>query len=168
MKTTQVFCMVIMLVFTACTDAPKQPLSESEKNVLVSEVDTTINSMIDGMKKLDMEQAFTSNFLENDEFKYVDIRGKIMNFDEFFKAANDIFNSAKKVDLFFSYRDIRIVASDVALVTLVYNGKYYFESSSMTFPDCGCTLVLNKIDGVWKIIHFHESIQESQFVQTQF
>jgi hypothetical protein len=34
-------------------------------------------------------------------------------------------------------------------------------------PECGSTLVLQKIDNNWKVIHFHESLQESEFVTTE-
>ena len=78
----------------------------------------------------------------------------------------DVFKTLDKADFNFSTPDIQIVTHDVAIVTMTYHGTFYFPGMKMTFPDCGRTLVLQKIDGNWKIIHFHESMQESEFVQT--
>ncbi|WP_319501681.1 nuclear transport factor 2 family protein [uncultured Draconibacterium sp.] len=167
MKTISILLIAVLLVLSACNTTTKQSLSPTEKVELAAEVSATVNNMIDGMKKIDIEQAFESKFLLNDDFKYIDIYGKVLTMDEFLKEARGVFDNAEKVDFNFSSPDVRILSQDLAVVTLVYSGKFYFPGSTLAFPECGSTLILNKIDNVWKVIHFHESLQASEFVMTE-
>lgn len=164
MKTISILLTAGLFVLAACTNNAEKPLSETEKADLAQEVETTITTMMDGMKNIDVEAAFESNFLLDENFKYVDIYGKTMNFGAFEKEVHKVFDNLEKVDFSFSAPDVRIVTRDVAIVTMPYKGKFYFPGSTLSFPECGSTLVLQKIDNKWKVIHFHESLQESEFV----
>lgn len=166
MKTISIFLTAGLLMFTACTNTTEKPPTQNEKEAITSEVSATINNMMDGMKNMDVKQAFETNFLLSEDFRYIDIYGKTMNVEEFTKEVHSIFDNLEKVDFGFSQPDVRIVTREVAIVTLAYKGKFYFSGSTLSFPECGSTLVLNKIDNEWKVIHFHESLQASEFVIT--
>ena len=166
MKSILLVLTACTLVFYSCTNATEQALTENEKETLAQEVETTINKMMDGMKNIDVEAAFESNFLMDENFRYVDIYGKTMSFSAFEKAAHGVFDNLEKVDFSFSAPDVRVVARNVAIVTMPYKGKFYFPGSTLSFPECGSTLVLQKIDNEWKVIHFHESLQATEFVTT--
>ncbi|WP_321372269.1 nuclear transport factor 2 family protein [uncultured Draconibacterium sp.] len=166
MKSILLVLTACTLVFYSCTNATEQALTENEKETLAQEVETTINKMMDGMKNIDVEAAFESNFLMDENFRYVDIYGKTLKKDAFRKAAHGVFDNVEKIEFEFTTPIIRIIDRKVAVVNLTYSGKYYFPGSTLAWSPCGSTLVLQKIDNEWKVIHFHESIQESEFVTT--
>ena len=153
-------------MFFSCTNNNNAPLTQQEKAELTTEVNAVMNTMMEGMKNLDASQAFEANLLLNDDFKYIDIHGKVLDSKAFMEEVHNNFDVAKKVEFGFSEPDIRIVTPDVAIVTLIYHGTFYFPETTLTFPDCGSTLVLGKTANGWKVIHFHESLQESDFVMS--
>ena len=167
MKTISILLIAVLLVLSACNTTTKQSLSPTEKVELAAEVSATVNNMIDGMKKIDIEQAFESKFLLNDDFKYIYIYGKVLTMDEFLKEAHGVFDNVEKIDFNFSVPVIRIIDRNAAVVNMTYSGKYFFPTSTIAWPPCGSTLVLQKIGNEWKVIHFHESIQASEFVMTE-
>ncbi|WP_297096611.1 nuclear transport factor 2 family protein [uncultured Draconibacterium sp.] len=164
MRTISILLTAGLFMLAACTNTAEKPITQAEKEVLSQEVETTINKMMEGMKHMAVTQAFESNFLLDKDFKYIGIRGETMRVDAFSKEVHGVFDNLEKVDFAFSTPDIRIVTRDVAIVTMPYKGKFYFPGSTLSFPECGSTLVLQKIDNKWMVIHFHESLQESEFV----
>ena len=166
MKPKNLILIIALFGVFSCTNQSKSPLTQEEKNEITKEVNAVMNSMMEGMKNLDASQAFEANLLLNDDFKYIDIHGKVLNSKAFMEEVHSNFDVAKKVEFGFSTPDIRIVTRDVAIVTLIYHGTFYFPETTLTFPDCGSTLVLEKTADGWKVIHFQESLQESEFVQT--
>jgi hypothetical protein len=166
MKTKILILIIALFAFFSCTNQSNAPMTQEEKNELTKEVNAVMNSMMEGMKNLDVSQAFDTNFLLNDDFKYIDIHGKVLDSEAFMEEVHNSFDNAKKVEFGFSAPDIRIVTPDVAIATLIYNGTFYFPETNLTFPDCGSTFVLEKSTDGWKVIHFQESLQESEFVMS--
>lgn len=167
MNTTKLFVTIFLFVLFSCTKQSNAPLTQQEKEKITAEINAVMNSMMEGMKNLDASKAFEADFLLNDEFKYIDIYGKVLDSESFMKEVHNNFDVAEKVNFSFSEPDIRIVNAGAAIVTLIYHGTFYFPESTLTFPDCGSTLVLERTPGGWKVIHFHESLQESDFVMTE-
>ena len=166
MKSTNLLFIIVALVLFSCTDQSKAPMTQEEKNELTTEVNAVINSMEEGMKNLDVSQTF-ENFLFNEDFKYIYINGKVLNSEAFLDQVSGVFDVVKKVEWGFSDVDIRIVTPDVAVVTLIYHGTYYFPKFTLASTMCGSTLVLEKTAEGWKVIHFQESLQESDHVITE-
>ena len=168
MRKIQLLLLATLLLagFNSC-NINNSPLTQQEKEELTTEVNTVMNSMMEGMKNLDVSTAFEATFLLNNDFKYIDIHGKVLNSNAFIEEVHNNFDVAKKVEFGFSEPDIRIVTPDVAIVTLIYHGTFYFPETTLTFPDCGSTLVLEKTTDGWKVVHFHESLQESDFVMSE-
>ncbi len=164
MKTITILFAAGLFMLAACTNTTEKPITDTEIEALSQEVEATINTMMDGMKHMDVNQAFEANFLLDKDFKYIGIHGETMRVDAFSKEVHAVFDNLEKVDFSFSTPDIRIVTRDVAIVTMPYKGKFYFPGSTLSFPECGSTLVLQKINNKWMVIHFHESLQESEFV----
>ncbi len=164
MKTISILLTAGLFMLAACTSITEKTLTQTEKDILAEEVETTINVMMEGMKNIDIEKAFESNFLMDDDFKYIDIYGKTLGKDGFRKAAHGVFDNVEKIEFEFTAPIIRIIDRNVAVVNLTYSGKYYFPGSTLAWSPCGSTLVLQKINNAWKVIHFHESLQESEFI----
>ncbi len=166
MRSLVLILIALVFVFSSCTNTTEQTLTTNGKDVLSQEVERTIDAMMDGMKNIDVTDAFESNFLLDDDFKYIDINGKVLNKDGFLNEAHSVFDNVEKIDYDFSIPVIRIIDRNVAIVNMAYGGKYYFPGSTVAWPSCVSTLVLNKMDDKWKVIHFHESLQESEIVST--
>jgi len=166
MKTTSLFFAISLFVCFSCINNNNAPLSQQEKEKITSEVNAVMNSMKEGMKNLDSE-AFEATFLLDNEFKYVRINGKVSDANAFLKEERNEFNNANKADFTFVSTDIRVIRPDFAIVTLIYHGTFYFQNSTVSFPDCGVTLGLVKTADGWKVIHLHESVQRSKFVVTK-
>lgn len=167
MKTINLFFVISLFTCFSCTDKNNSPISQQEKEEITTDVNAVMNSMMEGMKNLNVSQAFETNFLLNDDFKYIDIHGIALNSEAFLEEVHSAFDVAKKVEWSFPTPDIRIVTRDVAIVTLPYHGIFYFPEYTLTPPDCGSTFILEKTAEGWKVIHFHESLQQSDFVITE-
>lgn len=159
------FATILLIGFSSCTDN-QSTLTRQEKEQLTIEVNEMVSSMIAGIKNLDIKQAYENTLDLSGDFKYIGLKGEFLDDKSFMKEVEGVFSTLDKAEFTFSKPAIRIVTPDIAIVTMTYHGAFYFPGMKMTFPDCGRTLVLQKIDGKWKIIHFHESMQESEFVQT--
>ena len=134
MNSTSLLLILVAFGFFSCT-SNNAPLTQQEKEKLTTEINTVMNSMMEGMKILDVSQTF-KNFLFNDDFKYIYyINGKIRNSNAFLELVQSNFDVVKKVEWGVSVPDIRIVTPDVAIVTLIYHGTYYFPESTLTSPD---------------------------------
>jgi len=167
MKAKNLLLIMALFVLFSCTKQSNAPLTQQEKEKITTEVNAVMNSMMEGMKNLDVSMAFEANFLLDNDFKYIDIYGKVLDSESFMEEVHNNFDVAEKVNFNFSEPDIRILNAGAAIVTLIYHGTFYFPESTLTFPDCGSTLVLKKTEDGWKVIHFHESLQASEFVMTE-
>ena len=164
MKPKILILIIVLFGVFSCNNQSKAPLTPEEKNEITEEVKAVMNSMMEGMKNLDVTQTF-ENFLFNDDFKYIYVNGEVWNSKAFLEHVQSNFDAAKKVEWVFSDVDIRIVTPDVAVVTFIYHGTYYFPESTLSSPaSSGSTLVLEKTADGWKVIHFQESLQKSDFV----
>jgi len=165
MKTKIIF-LVIILGMVACNNQTQRSLSQDEKARIAEEIDLVLNSVIEGWQNLDVEKAFKDPFSDTPDFVYIGIDGEFMKYSDFYNTARGVFEFYEKAELTINEKIIRVVSSDVAIVSVNYSGAFYSAESKLAFPGCGSTLILNKQEGNWKVIHFQESIQESAFKET--
>jgi len=163
---TRIIFVVIILGMVACTNPTQTSLSQDEKAMIAGEVELALNSIIEGWQNLDVDKAFKDSFSDTPDFVYIGIDGALMKYSDFYNTAKDVFEYYEKAELNINKKIIRVVSGEVAIVSVYYSGAFYSEESKLAFPGCGGTLVFNKLDGRWKVIHFHESIQESNFIET--
>ena len=164
---SKIIIVAIILGLWACTDNNQSSLSQSEKEKIVSEIDLVINSISEGWKNLDVNKAFKESFSDSPDFIFIGIDGSFMDYNKFFNTAKGVFDSFQKSEFTINNKTILVVSAKVAIVSINYTGAFYSTESKLTFPGCGSTFILNKIEDKWKIIHFHESIQESSFIDTK-
>ncbi|WP_291859019.1 nuclear transport factor 2 family protein [Marinilabilia sp.] len=162
---TRVFVLVIIFGIVACEN--KTSMNQNEKDKVIEEVESVLSSYAGGWISLDVNKAFKEYFDTSEDFKYIGVDGTIMNYEDFFNVAKDVFNSYEKAELEFNEKVINVVDEDFVVVSLNFTGSFISPGSKVTFPNCGSTLILNKIGQDWKVIHFHESVQESTFFETK-
>ena len=167
MKSKIILAVMILFFFTSCTvKKQSSEMTQTDKDRINIEIESVLNSIKDGMKELNSENAFMKNIYTKD-FKYIGVRGEMLDFPEFIETVNGMFNSAKKAEFNYSKNDIRILSKDIAIVNYHFNGTFYFDDSKLYFPDCACSYVMRKTEEGWKAIQFQESIQESTFIISQ-
>lgn len=137
-----------------------------DKKKIITVIESVLQSIKGGMRELNSEKAFFKH-IDPGNFKYIGIHGEILDFPEFKNEVNDHFGSAQKAEYDFLKDDIRILAEDVALVTYLFNGSFYFESTKLSWSNCASSFVFKKSDKGWKMIQFQESIQESTFIESK-
>lgn len=164
---TKVFVIAMILGTIACTGKNQPPISREENDRITKEVESVINSIFDGWKHLDVNKAFKESFSDSPEFTYIGVDGSIMNYTDFFNLAKKEFDSQKSAEININEKKIHVISNNVVVVSLNYTGSFFSTDTKLTFPNCGGTYVFNKIEGKWKVVHFHESIQESKFVVTK-
>ena len=164
---TKIFITIIIFGMYACKGENQSSVSQTEKGKIVNEVELVINSYFDGCRNLDVNKAFKELFSESSEFIYIGIDGSFMNYNNLYTIANQVFNAYKKAEFIIHEMKIRVISRDVALASVNFTDGFYSPEAKETYPNCGATFVLNKIDNEWKIIHFHESFQESKFFKSE-
>lgn len=162
---TKIIIVAIILSFFACDN--QTSLNKEEKTKLTEEIELILSSMRDGMRELNAENAF-SIYLDSAEFKFIGVHGEIMFYQEFTDAVKKAFNAANSAEFNFNNYDIRFLSREFALITFQYNGTFYFEEFKMDFPEyCSVSMVMAKKNTNWRIIHMHESLQESTFIKSR-
>ncbi len=164
---TKFLIVAIILGMLACTTKNQSSISQDEKEKIAKEIELVINSISEGWVNLDVNKAFKESFSDSEEFTYIGIDGSLMNYSTFFNTAKGVFDSYEKAEHKFNEMKIHVVTNDVAIVSFNFTAAFYSTESKFAFPNCGSTLIMNKIENKWKVIHFHESIQESQFIETK-
>jgi len=163
---TKIFIAVIIFGLCACTSKNQSTVNQTEKGKIVDEIESVINSYFNACRNLDANKAFKELFSDTPDFIYIGIDGSFMKHNELYTIANQIFSAYQKAEFIIHDTKIRVISSDVALASVNFTDSFYSPEAKETYPNCGATFVLNKIDNKWKIIHFHESFQESKYLKT--
>lgn len=163
---TKLFITVIIFGLCTCTGKNQSSIPQTEKEKIVNEVELVINSYFDGCRNLDANKAFKDLFSNTPDFIYIGIDGSFMKYNELYTIANQIFSAYQKAEFIIHDTKIRVISPSVALASVNFTDSFYSPEAKETYPNCGATFVLNKKDDKWKIIHFHESFQESKYLKT--
>ena len=162
---TKIFIAAIILGLCACTGNNQSTVNQTEKEKIVDEVESVINSYFNACRNLDAKKAFKELFSESPDFIYIGIDGSFMNYNDIYKMVSQVFNAFEKAEFIIHDTKIRVISPDVALASVNFTDSFYSQETKETYPNCGATFILNKIDDKWKIIHFHESFQESKYLK---
>lgn len=162
---TIMFLLVIIFGIIGCNNQSTLPPNEKKK--IIEEVELVLTSYMEGWINLDANKAFKEHFNVSEDFHYIGIDGTIMNYEDFYNISKGVFNSFEKAELETNEKIINVVDKDLVVVSLNLTGSFISPESKVTFPNFGSTLILKKIDHNWKVIHFHESVQELTFFETK-
>ncbi|MCT4647906.1 MAG: nuclear transport factor 2 family protein [Carboxylicivirga sp.] len=106
------------------------------------------------------------DFLSTEDFNYIGIHGEITDYKGLIKEAKAVFDPAQSVQYNFRIANIKVLSHETVLANYISSGTFTFPDTQLYFPECATSLVfIKKLDG-WKVIQMHESVQESEFVNT--
>ena len=132
-------------------------IAKAERERIEQEVLETLDLLITGCERLDMERAF-SPFSRSPEFRMIAADGTSCRFDEYYANNVAYLRSCTSFSLATTAADVLVLRSDVAVLTWTYRVEATLESGARDMIDhAGATLVFAKDDGAWKVVRYHES-----------
>ena len=148
---------LIAFALLGCTNQPLKPLTDAEKETIKNEVKKDFNAMIEACNKLDIETALTY-FLDSPDFMGIGPDGVPIDFAQFKKANEDMSNAARSMQFTNIGEDFKILGNDQVLYIYRYNAEMILNSGEkIVYDKLAMTSLCKKVEGVWKIIFYHES-----------
>jgi len=148
---------LFMILITGCANQAPKPLTDVEKETIKNDVKKELLGMIEACNKIDIETALTY-FLDSPDFSCIVPDGGIMDFAQFKKANEDMFNAAKSIKNTIVKEDIKVLGNDQVLDIWQYNAEIILNSGEkFVYDKATVTCLYKKIEGVWKIVFMHES-----------
>ncbi|MBG0858000.1 MAG: nuclear transport factor 2 family protein [Bacteroidales bacterium] len=113
--------------------------------------------MIEACNKLDIEIALTY-FLDSPDFMGIGPDGVPIDFAQFKKANEDMSNAARSMQFTNIGEDFKVLGNDQVLYIYRYNAEMILNSGEkIVYDKLAMTSLCKKVEGVWKIIFYHES-----------
>lgn len=148
------FCITLI---AGCTSQIPKPLTDAEKEALKNEVKRDFNAMIEACNKVNVETALKL-FWDSPDFIGIGVDGVIIDFSQFRKANEDMFNNAKSMQFTTIKDDVRILKNDQVLYIYQYNAEIIMNTGEkINYDKLTMTSLIEKIEGFWKIVFYHES-----------
>ncbi|OFY68411.1 MAG: hypothetical protein A2Y71_09070 [Bacteroidetes bacterium RBG_13_42_15] len=145
------------IALLGCTSQTQKPMTDVEEETIKSEVKKDFNVMLELVQKLDLETAF-KYYLDSPDFMGIGPDGMIMDFAQFKKANEDMVNAAKSMHFTTIKEDIKVLGSDQVFFIYQYSGEIILNNGEkIAYDKIAMTLLYKKVEGVWKIVFFHES-----------
>ena len=145
-----------VLALAACR-AP-EPAFRADDPAVIASIDSIIEVAMEGARKADADQV-TRMAEGPQEFTF--LSGDIMldglaPTREAFRAT---YTGVERQEQVVDSKRVRLVAPDVALVTVVGEGKYTDKAGWTSEPvGIGLTIVFARTGGRWQAVHVHQSI----------
>ena len=148
---------LIAIALLGCTNQPPKPLTDAEKETIKNEVRKDFNAMIEACNKLDVETALTY-YLDSPDFMGIGPDGVIMDFAQFKKANEDMSPVVKSMQFTNIREDFKVLGNDQILYIYQYNAELILNSGEkIAYNKIAMTSLCKKVEGVWKIVFYHES-----------
>jgi ketosteroid isomerase-like protein len=155
MKTFFISLFAILII--GCTSQAPKPMTDSEKEAIKSEVKKEFTAMVEACMKVDLQTAL-SYYWDSPDFKGFGVDGELIDYATFKKANEEFFNAVQTLQFLSIKEDIKVLASDLAIFIWQYKAEIDLKTGEkMNFDKIGVTYLYKKIDGVWKIVYYHES-----------
>ena len=154
---TKVLLMFCVILIAGCTNQTPKPLTDEEKEIIKNEVKKELNGFIDASTKLNIEPII-KYFNDSPDFTFVDISGEINNYEQNKKLYEDAVNNAATLKLTTIKEEIKVLNNDYVYYILQYNPEIILkDGTKIVYDKVVYTFLYQNIEGVWKIIHVHES-----------
>jgi hypothetical protein len=154
MKTKVIILFLLLAGLAMCTN-PNKPLSDAEKDKIISEVKDVVKQIYQGAENMDADKL-TSSFLNSPDFVSL-INGEYANYEQTVKKYPSLMGEFKtQKPTILSEKFIVIDAS-----TIVYTSKSKWEcklknDSIAVYDNCGLQLILKKSANNWKVLNWSE------------
>ncbi len=128
------------------------------ENEIVDSVTAVIDSVIDLTLQRDLEKLMAL-YADSKDFRFIDDEGIPKSFVELNALYRSFLASLDHLKLLESHIDVEPLSSDHAYC--VWRGKEELRMHGGELMQSAwiATIILKKVDGAWKIIHFHSTHQ---------
>lgn len=151
-----ILCVGVLTAAGACAPAPAafDPLDP----VAIAQIDSTLQAAMVGARAANAEQVLSSA-VQGDEFSFVTGDVMLTGFDNVLATFRNTYSGIENQTQEVLESRIRLVAPDVAIWAAVGEGQYTDKAGFTSDPvGLGSSVVLVRRNGVWQVVHFHQSI----------
>jgi ketosteroid isomerase-like protein len=132
-------------------------MTDAEKETIKNDVKKELNGFIEASIKLNLE-SIIKYFNDSPDFTFVSINGEINNYEKNKKLYEDAVNNFASLKLTTIKEEIKVLNNDYVYYVWQYNAEIILkDGTKIVYDKAVYTFLYQKIGGVWKIIHGHES-----------
>jgi uncharacterized protein (TIGR02246 family) len=144
--------------FAAVACQPKPAEVDPNDPAIVAAIDSTVRTAMAGAGAVNAEQALS---ITTQDSNFTFLTGDLMltGYDRILPAFSKTYGGLKSQHTEILEKRIRVLAPDVAVFSAVGEGTYTDKANFTSEPvGLGATVIFVKRDGVWRAVHFHQSI----------
>lgn len=147
-------------------------VNKIDKETITKEINMVLDDLIASYEAMDIEASFKV-FSTDPDFFMIGNDGLIYDHETFYTANKNYFDLCSAFALTTYIRDIKVLTSDLVLVSWHYKAVATLKegpSGSRTggkdvFDTAGATFLFKKIDGQWQVVNYQESTQPPRRVE---
>ena len=146
----------LVISIAACTSAPVafDPLDP----MAIAQVDSTLQAAMAGARAANAELALSA-VARGDDFGFITGDVMLTGYDQILATFRQTYAGIESQEQTVLESRIRLIAPDVAIWAAVGEGQYTDKAGHTPEPvGMGNSVVLVRRDGVWRVVHFHQSI----------
>ena len=148
----------VALVLAAVACQPKPAVVDPADPTIVATIDSLMVVGFTGAAAANAEQALS---ITTQDSSFTFLTGDLMltGYDRVLPAFKETYGGLKSQHTEAFQKRIRVLTPDVAVFSAVGEGSYT-DKANFTSPPVGMgsTVIFVKRDGVWRAVHFHQSI----------
>jgi hypothetical protein len=153
----KLFGFLIFLIFLSCMHQQSQIMNPAAKDQILNEVKIMFDKLTH-FSETAQTDSFLSCYENYPDFIQIAGDGKMRNYEEFKKICTDYYDSLKEQKVSVNNKKTQVLDSNLVISAWTVNILAHFKNGDMMRMDnYSITYLVKKIDGLWKIIHTHES-----------
>jgi hypothetical protein len=139
-------------------------MTDSEKKAIEREIKERIGELIRGCESLDPELAFRA-FSDSPAFLMMGTDGSLCDRATYVKNNVEYLRTCSALRLTTKREEIRILSPSAAVFAWAYAAEAVLKTGDRDiFDNAGASFVLQKVDGKWEAVYYHESSTPSRRV----
>jgi hypothetical protein len=132
-------------------------ISLSNKEKIEIEIQTIIETLIQGCEALDMDMAF-SMFANIPEFIMMGTDGSQVDHETYVNNNIAYLSDCSAFELTTFNSETRVLDENTAIYSWAYAAKATLKSGDVDMVDnAGATFIFHKLNGEWKVVYYHEA-----------
>jgi hypothetical protein len=154
MKTQPVLMLLLVVCFSCATN--NKPLSDSQKEKVISEVKPVVNEIIKGAKEANMDLLAGSSY-DSPDYTYIN-GGKVYSYKELTEGFRPVFATLSNQKVTIATEKYAVFDKTTVLYTLVATWEMNFKDGHSIVQEPWVNqFIFKKIDGKWKVVSTIES-----------
>lgn len=152
-----IFISSLLVLFLGCTSQPDCQLTEQQKEEIKAEAKTALDSLIMKFEEVNVKGAL-GFYWNSPDFIAIDGTGELGDYASNEKVATEFGDMSSSIKLTTYHEKYRVFTKDIVLCTWIGKEEVELKSGgNLVFDPMAETLILQKIDGKWKVAYDHQS-----------